>query len=106
MAQQKLILHNCSAGLHTVAMVPTANCPGDWSAPGVAVLSPMESPKGGSYTYTFNESGTYYFACSWSDHCVSGETISVLGLAGQACKEAQGCGTYLPHACVGLCTSA
>lgn len=62
------------AGIHTVALVPGPFCPDDWTAPGVVELAPVGStpPSGGSYTAALNRSGTLFFTCSYSTHCMQG----------------------------------
>ncbi|KAL4440202.1 hypothetical protein ABPG75_003203 [Micractinium tetrahymenae] len=66
-------------GIHTLVLVPGPFCPNDWSGPGIVQLSPLGAvpPSGGSYTASMNDTGTLYFACSYSTHCLQGQHVVV-----------------------------
>lgn len=88
-----LSLMSPSAGIHTVVLVPGPYCPDEWTAPGIVTLAPLgyAPPSGGSYTATLNNTGTLFFACSYSTHCVSGgRACKAHGPAGQAHLHAGG----------------
>ncbi len=76
-----------------MVLVPGPYCPDDWTAPGIVTLAPLghAPPSGGSYTATLNNTGTLFFACSYSTHCVSGgRACKARGPAGQAHLHAGG----------------
>lgn len=56
---------------HNVATTPTTAC-SDFTV----VSAPADVE--GSYSYTFDDTGTFHFACSVGDHCEEGQRITII----------------------------
>lgn len=56
---------------HDVATTPTTAC-SDFTV----VSAPADVE--GSYSYTFDDTGTFHFACSVGDHCEEGQRITII----------------------------
>ena len=58
-----------SGKLHDVTSTPSPAC-----ADYTSLYEPTED---GDFSVTFNETGTFYYACSVGDHCDEGQKITI-----------------------------